>query len=176
MANQLPTAGNTPAQFRARKYLAITAFVVFVIDDATKLLASHFLGANPHHIIGSFLQLHLTFNTGAAFSLGSNWGPVLGITSLGISGLIIFYGSKVLKRGIATSLGLILGGALGNVSDRLLRSPNPLHPNALPSGGFFHGAVVDWIELPHWPIFNIADSCVSIGIIWLVFIAINSEI
>ena len=176
MESQLPQSGNNTSQFRARKYLAITAFSVFAFDNLSKFLASHYLGLNPHHILGSFLQLHLTFNTGAAFSLGSNWGPVLGITSLGISILIMFYGSKVLKRGLATSLGLILGGALGNVADRLLRSPEGIRPDSLPNGGFFHGAVVDWIQLPHWPIFNIADSCVTIGILWLIVIALRSEI
>jgi signal peptidase II len=71
---------------------------------------------------------------------------------------------------------LILGGALGNVGDRLLRSPDGVRQGAIPSGGFFHGAVIDWIQLPHWPIFNIADSCVTVGIVTLVFIVLKSEL
>lgn len=176
MAEQLPTSGNQTSQYRARKYLAITAFLVFAVDDISKLLASHYLGVNAHHLLGSFLQLHLTVNTGAAFSLGSNLGPVLGITSVGISALIVFFGRKVAHRALATSLGLILGGALGNVGDRLLRSPDGVRQGAIPSGGFFHGAVIDWIQLPHWPIFNIADSCVTVGIVTLVFIVLKSEL
>jgi signal peptidase II len=64
------------------------------------------------------------------------------------------------SRGWAVALGLLLGGALGNLSDRVFRSPGP-----------FRGHVVDWLELPHWPVFNIADSAIVAGGILAVLLA-----
>jgi signal peptidase II len=74
--------------------------------------------------------------------------------------VIVRQARRLVSRSWAVTLGLLLGGALGNLVDRLLRSPGP-----------FRGHVVDWIELPHWPVFNIADSAIVIGICVAVLLA-----
>jgi signal peptidase II len=115
-------------------------------------MAIRLLHANPKNIIGSFLQLQLTFNSGAAFNIATQAAPLFSLLSLlAIAGIFIFTKSLT-SLPWAMALGLLLGGILGNLSDRLCRSPY-----------FLRGAVVDWIRLPHWPVFNVADTSIVIS-------------
>lgn len=100
------------------------------------------------------LRLNLTFNTGFAFSMGGGLGPAIGIVVVAIVGLLIWQGRSVTSATGAVALGLLLGGALSNLADRALRG----------DGGFLSGAVVDFIDLQWWPIFNLADAAVVIGV------------
>ena len=129
--------------------LAVTALIVFVFDYLTKTLAIEHLSSQPKQIIGDFLQLRLTYNSGAAFSLATSGTIFLSTFAIIVCAVIFFYGRKVASNRWAFALGLALGGIFGNLSDRIFRDP-----------GRLQGEVVDWIQLPNWPIFNIADMAV----------------
>jgi signal peptidase II len=123
---------------------------VVAADQATKTWAVHRLSTGPIHIVWK-LDLVLSYNSGSAFGLAQGWAPVLSA----LAGLIVVALLAVL-RGVRSwpmslALGLVLGGALGNLSDRVVRG--------------HHGAVVDFIALHFWPTFNVADSCIVIGVI-----------
>jgi signal peptidase II len=95
------------------------------------------------------LQFRLAFNSGAAFSLASSATIFLSTFSIIMVAVIFYFGRKVESTKWAFALGLALGGIFGNLSDRIFRSP-----------GGLQGEVVDWIQVPRWPIFNIADMAV----------------
>ena len=103
-------------------------------------------------LIGRLLRIDYTRNAGAAFSIGTGATVLFTAVAVAVAVVIIRQARRLVSRSWAVTLGLLLGGALGNLVDRLLRSPGPLR-----------GHVVDWIELPHWPVFNIADSAIVIG-------------
>ena len=127
----------------------MTALIVFAIDYLTKTLALNYLSAQPNQILGTFLQLRLTFNSGAAFSLASSGTIFLSSFGIIVSAAIFYYGRKVHSKRWPFALGLALGGIFGNLSDRIFRAP-----------GGLQGEVVDWIQLPNWPVFNVADMAV----------------
>jgi signal peptidase II len=104
------------------------------------------------HVIGDVLQLTHTRNGGAAFSVGTGATVLFSLVALAVIVVIARQARRLVSRPWAVTLGLLLGGALGNVVDRLFRAPGP-----------FRGQVVDWIQLPHWPVFNIADSAIVVG-------------
>jgi signal peptidase II len=104
------------------------------------------------------LRLHLARNRGAAFSLAFGSGGVIAILAIAVVVVLIAVGRSLDTRVGVLSLGLVLGGALGNLTDRLLRD----------GSGFLGGAVVDFIDLQWWPVFNVADIAVSIGGVLLV--------
>ena len=129
--------------------------IVFALDYLTKTLAIEYLSDEPKKIIGSLLQFKLAFNSGAAFSLATSGTIFLSTFSMIVAAAIFYYGRKVTSNRWAIALGLALGGIFGNLTDRIFRSPGELQ-----------GEVVDWIQIPNWPIFNIADmSVVSAAIL-----------
>jgi signal peptidase II len=130
----------------------LIAAVVVALDQVTKSIALAHLG-QPRHLFGPF-GLSLTFNSGAAFSLFTGSTAVIVVVALAVSALLGFIAARSSSTGMSVALGLILGGALGNLADRLFRG--------------HHGTVVDFITLTHWPTFNVADSCVTIGAILLI--------
>ncbi|MDN5820889.1 MAG: signal peptidase II, partial [Brachybacterium sp.] len=139
--------------------IAAIAVALAVIDQFTKNWAEANLEELvPQPFVGEVLQLTLLYNTGAAWGMGSEITPVVTCLQLAIVvGVIVFAVRAVRSRGYAVALGLILGGALGNIHDRMLRDPSP-----------FHGAVVDFLELPNWPVFNVADMGVVVGALLIV--------
>ena len=101
-------------------------------------------------MIGTLLQLQLTHNTGAAFGLGAkNSGIALGLFAIAASCLVVYYAPFLTSKGWAVVFALLLGGALGNLTDRAFNEPQLLR-----------GAVTDWLMLPHWPNFNLADTAI----------------
>jgi signal peptidase II len=153
----------------SRRWLWL-AVVVVIADQGTKLLAEQLLVAHEPVAVLPFFNFYLTYNTGAAFSFlrdAGGWQRWLFATlSIGVSGFIVIWLSR-LPRGngwLACALALVLGGAVGNLLDRLLRTD---------------GGVVDFIDVYygtwHWPAFNIADSAISIGAVILVLSAIRGE-
>ena len=135
---------------RLRGALLIAAIVV-LIDQLTKHWAVNALADGDIDLVGS-LRFNLAFNTGMAFSRGTGIGPVIGIVALFVVvGLLISVGRQSSPL-YTPAVGLIIGGALGNIVDRLFRSP-----------GWFRGGVVDFIDVQWWPIFNVADICVTAG-------------
>jgi signal peptidase II len=103
-------------------------------------------------VIGRLLRINYTRNAGAAFSIGTGATVLFTAVAVVVAVVIVRQARRLVSRSWALTLGLLLGGALGNLVDRMLRSPGPLR-----------GHVVDWIELPHWPVFNIADSAIVVG-------------
>lgn len=143
----------TPQKRPSRQLIALlvgVALVGYGLDQATKAWASNALDpARPKHLVGSLLQLRLTHNPGAAFSIATNATWVLTIVAAVVIVATIFIARRLRSKPWACALGLLIGGALGNLTDRFVRAPG---------GG--EGHVVDFLELPHWPIFNVADCCV----------------
>jgi signal peptidase II len=130
-----------------------TAAIVLLLDQLTKWWAVNGLADGPMELIDGFLQLDLTYNTGAAFSFFAQSGPFLGIVVIGVILLILFALKDASHVTEAIALGLVLGGALGNLTDRLFRGD-----------GFVDGAVVDFIDFSFFATFNVADSAVTIGV------------
>lgn len=129
------------------------AWLIWVIDFATKVWAQNTLSTRePVQLIGTFLQLTYYENTGAAFSLGTNSTIVFSLIALATATTVTFYASRITSNGWAWVLGLVLGGVFGNLTDRIFREP-----------GFLRGGVIDWIQLPRWPVFNVADSAIVIA-------------
>ena len=104
------------------------------------------------------LRFQLTVNHGASFSLGSGFGMWIGLLALVVVGMLVWKGGSVRTRLGAVALGMIVGGALGNVIDRAFRGDE----------GFFQGGVIDFIDFQWWPVFNVADFGVVCGAILLV--------
>jgi len=139
------------------------ALTVLALDVVTKLIAVHTLSRHaPIRLLNGFLTLLLLRNSGAAFSIGTSMTIVF--TAIAVA--VIFYILRAARRlrslPWAITLGLLLGGATGNLADRIFRSP-----------GLFRGDVVDWIELPHWPVFNLADSAIVCGGVLAVLLALR---
>ncbi|MBZ5733358.1 signal peptidase II [Nocardioides sp. TRM66260-LWL] len=141
------------ARRRARILFAVVALVAYAADVVTKVLAvEHLTGRDDVPLVGSLLQLNLVRNPGAAFSTGT--GFTAGLSLLAIAAVVVVL---VLSRRLATplwaaGLGLLLAGVAGNLTDRLVRAPGPLR-----------GHVVDFLMLPNWPIFNLADVCINLA-------------
>ncbi len=138
--------------------LAVTAAVV-VVDQLAKRWALAALADGPIPVLGP-LRLNLTYNRAAAFGLGGNIVPLLAVMAAGIVVVAVARGAAEGRRGVAVSLGLLLGGALGNIVDRLVREP-----------GLLRGAVVDFIDVGFWPVFNLADCAITLGCVALVVLS-----
>jgi len=135
------------------KRLYLIAWAIWLTDFATKSWALANLDSrNPIKVIGSFLQLTLIKNSGAAFSFAEGATVLFSIFACLVVIAIGYFAPKLTSKGWSVVLGLALGGILGNLSDRIFREP-----------GFFAGHVIDWIELPNWPVFNIADSAIVVA-------------
>jgi signal peptidase II len=129
----------------------VIAVVVVLVDQLSKHWAVTHLVDHDDQLIGS-LRLNLAHNTGMAFSKGTGLGPVIGVVALlVVVGLLVSIGRQSSPL-YTPAVGLIVGGAVGNIIDRLFRSP-----------GWFRGGVVDFIDVQWWPIFNVADIGVTVG-------------
>ncbi|ROZ88804.1 signal peptidase II [Gordonia sp. OPL2] len=141
--------------------LGIAATVVG-LDLLTKTLAVANLDPmRPVHIIGDVVTLRLVRNSGAAFSMASGYTWILTIVALCVVIGIVRYSGRLRSPWWILGLGLVLGGAMGNLADRIFRSPGPLR-----------GHVVDFVSVGWWPVFNVADSAVVCGAILLVALSL----
>ncbi|KRA37360.1 MULTISPECIES: signal peptidase II [unclassified Nocardioides] len=130
------------------------AVVLVLTDQITKVLAVRHLAGEPDkQVVGDLLQLHLTYNPGAAFSLGTRFTVALAVLACTATLVVLWLSRRVDDRVWAVGLGLLLAGIVGNLLDRLLREPGP-----------FRGHVVDFLMLPNWPVFNVADICINLGV------------
>lgn len=121
--------------------------VIIAGDQITKSLAIARLHG-PEHVIGPF-GLNLQFNSGVAFSLFTGASGVIVAAVVAVVALLVVVTWQSQSVPMSVGLGMVLGGALGNLSDRVFRG--------------HHGAVVDFITLTHWPTFNVADASISLG-------------
>lgn len=160
-----PTAPGEPAQPPVRRRLRLlltVAAVVLVLDIVTKVLAVKLLTpGQPVSIIGDTVTWTLVRNSGAAFSMATGYTWVLTLIATGVVIGIIWMGRRLVSPWWALGLGMILGGALGNLIDRFFRSPGPLR-----------GHVVDFLSIGWWPVFNVADPAVVGGAILLVVLSL----
>jgi signal peptidase II len=142
--------GERPRRGALRRLLiAVSVAVVVVsVDQVTKSWAVHRLSRGSIHVVWK-LDLQLQYNSGAAFSFLRGWAPVLGGLAVVIVVVLLGAVRRVQSTPLAVALGLVVGGALGNLADRVFRSN--------------HGSVIDFIALHFWPTFNVADSCIVVG-------------
>lgn len=153
-STEAPGVELTGPEVTARRWqLATVGLFVVVIDQLTKAWALSALeDESIEGPLGS--SLRLVFNRGSAFSLGEGFGPVFGVLAVIISVAMFFIVKQIEARIVVFGLGLILGGAMGNVLDRLFREGD----------GFMSGAVIDFLEIGDWwPVFNIADAAIVVG-------------
>ncbi len=137
---------------------ALAGAAVLLLDQLTKWWASEALADRTIDLVWT-LRLHLVFNTGAAFSQGEGWGPLFAVLILLVVALLVRQGAGTDDPMTRIAVGVIIGGAIGNLADRAFRE----------GGGFFGGAVIDFIDLQWWPVFNVADSAIVVGgvlVVW----------
>lgn len=158
---QVPSSGSAagPAPVPARRnrrlvvWMAAIAVTVAIVDQLTKYWAERALaGHGPVEVIGDVIQFRLIYNPGAAFSIASGMTWLLTLIIVVVVVVILRASSRIGSRGWAVALGLLLGGAVGNLVDRLFRQP-----------GFPQGHVVDFIDYAGWFVGNVADIAVVCG-------------
>ncbi|GHJ06641.1 hypothetical protein TPA0907_10080 [Micromonospora humidisoli] len=162
-------AGRTPRR-RAVVLLVGIALLALLTDLLTKHLALQLLDDRPPvRLLGGAVYLTLTRNSGAAWSIGADHTWVFPLITIGVVGWIAWMALRLRSLPWAVSLGLVLGGALGNLTDRIFRAP-----------GHFVGHVVDMVSLfdPYgqvWPVFNLADSCLVSGVLLAVLLELTGR-
>lgn len=148
-------------RWRVGVLFAVAVFVL-ALDVVSKVIVVATLPDRPPiRLLGGLLTLRLIRNGGAAFSIGTSATIVFTLIAIGVIVYIVRVARRVRSAPWAIALGLLLGGAAGNLSDRIFRGPAPLV-----------GHVVDWIELPHWPVFNLGDASICCGGALIVLLAI----
>ncbi|TLF81048.1 signal peptidase II [Nocardia cyriacigeorgica] len=159
-AEQPPEGPARPPQ-RLRLLLVIAA-VLFALDLLTKVIVVATLTpGDPVYLIGDVVRLSLVRNPGAAFSMATGMTWLLTLVAAAVVIGVIRIGRTLRSLWWAVGLGMVLGGALGNLVDRLFRSPGPLQ-----------GHVVDFVAVGWWPVFNVADSAIVCGAILLVVLTV----
>ena len=149
---------------RARRWYLAIALVVVVLDQVSKTWALNALDDGRVIDFVWTLRFALGFNSGMAFSKAEGWGPVIGV----VATVVLVYLLSTLRRAgsavSATGLALVIGGASGNLVDRLFRGD-----------AWMRGSVVDFIDLQWWPVFNVADSAITVGAVLLVLGALRES-
>jgi signal peptidase II len=139
--------------------------VVATLSNRHCLVGNFVPSPPPVRLLGGVLTLCESRNPGAAFGIGGTSSTIV-FTAIAV-GVIIFIvrtARQINSLPWAIALGLLLGGATGNLTDRIFRAPGPLR-----------GWVVDWIQLPHWPVFNLADSSITCGAVLMVLLAVQGR-
>ncbi|GAA2667829.1 hypothetical protein Apa02nite_011070 [Actinoplanes palleronii] len=150
--------------------LGATALIALALDQWVKHLSTENLEEHhPVRILGGLIYLSLLRNGGAAFSFGTGFTWVFPLITLVVVGWIVWMATKLRSVPWALSLGLVLGGALGNLGDRLFRAPGP-----------FQGHVVDMISVfapegGKFAVFNIADACLTVGVCLAVLLELTGR-
>ena len=156
------------ARGASRRYglIAVVAVIVLAADQLSKAWALDALGERTIPVVWT-LRLNLARNTGAAFSVGrgTDWGRYIPLLALVVVAVVVIQGRSVTSKLGAVAIGMIVGGALGNLVDRALRTNG---------GGFFSGGVIDFIDFQWWPIFNVADMGVVVGGLLLVVASLRA--
>jgi signal peptidase II len=142
---------------RALRVLLPVAAIVVALDQVTKQLAVTHLRDHPVDVIKGVLTLRLTLNSGGAFGILQGVPGLFLAATVLVIGLLVVWVRQLADPRLLVPLGMMLGGGLGNASDRLFRH--------------FGGRVVDWIDLHVWPVFNLADSAIVIGVLLVIFMS-----
>jgi len=157
--------GQVPAH-RARTLAVMLGIAAAVVtaDAISKALALRDLpGRPPVRLLDGLLTLKLTLNPGAAFGVGTSYTVVIALIACGVVVYVIRMAARLRSLAWTICLGLLLGGASGNLADRLFRAPGPLR-----------GSVVDWLNLPHFPwTFNLADAAITCAAVLIAILALS---
>jgi signal peptidase II len=148
---------------RSARWLFATAAAIYLLDRVTKVWAEHVLEGRPPIELMPGVRLAFTTNAGGAFSIGGGAPLVFVTATLIVSGLIVATAWRHEHTSTSVALGLVLGGALGNLTDRLLRGPG------------FRGHVVDFVDVGPWPVFNVADSAIVVGAVLLAWSGLRAR-
>ncbi|HET7014025.1 MAG TPA: signal peptidase II [Streptosporangiaceae bacterium] len=156
--------GSAPEPGRRRIIILLAVALAVLAADLTSkaIVVATLSDRAPVRLLGGFLKLTVSRNPGAAFSIGPSMTVVFSAIAVGVIVFILRASRRIASLAWAICLGLLLGGATGNLIDRLFRHPGP-----------FRGYVVDWIWLPHWPVFNLADSSIVCGGVLAVLLALR---
>ena len=159
-----PGAGQPARRRRVAVLVGVAAFALAADIISKAVVVAHLRPDQPVHLLGNVFDLWLTRNPGAAFSVGTGETAVFTVIAFGVIVYIARTARKLYSAGWAIALGLLLGGAMGNLGDRIFRAP-----------GLFRGDVVDWIGVVprYYPIFNLADSAIVCGGILTVILAMR---
>ncbi len=154
-------AMSAPPRRHTTWIVLVTAVLVLVIDQLSKAWAvSRLEGRPPIELLGTYLQLNFVRNPGAAFSLGGSSTIIVSLLAIGIVVVLLIRARGLGSVWWAVAMGGMVGGALGNLTDRVFRTP-----------GGLRGQVVDFIQIPYWPVFNVADMAVVCSAILMVVLA-----
>jgi signal peptidase II len=134
--------------------LAAVAGTVVLLDQLTKTWAEHALADGPIHLFWT-IRLNLTYNAGAAFSSGRGLTPFITVLAVGVLIALVGFSRSITSRLGLVTMGLVIGGAMGNLVDRFFRDNG--------------GAVIDFVDFQWWPVWNVADAAIVIGAILLIF-------
>jgi signal peptidase II len=161
-----PAGGGAPHAPRSSRaqvsvLLGVALFVLAADAISKAIVVARLSHHPPIRLLGGLLTLRLIRNSGAAFSIGTSLTVVFTAIAVGVVVFILRTARRLRSIPWAITLGLLLGGATGNLADRIFRAPGPMR-----------GDVVDWIQLPHWPVFNLADSAIVCGGVLAVLLAV----
>lgn len=150
-----------------RGLYAIVAVLGLAADVVTKIVVVDRLApADPVRLLGGLLTLRLIRNPGAAFSLGEGYTFIFALLSVVVLCFVLIHlVPRLGHAGWAVALGLLSAGVAGNLTDRLFRAP-----------GFLRGHVVDFLQLPYWPIFNVADICITGAAIFILLLSVVKSV
>jgi signal peptidase II len=153
-----PVTGHSPGSSRYRLLFAAVAVTAYLVDLVTKVLAvRHLTEGAPVDVVGGLLRFDLVRNPGAAFSTGTSYTLILSVIALLAAAVVIRFGRRLGDRTWAIALGMLLAGVCGNLTDRIFRDP-----------GVLRGHVIDFFELPHWPVFNVADMLIDVAVVLII--------
>ena len=162
----LTDAHRVPVRSGSRRRVAVLAAVavaVLAVDQVSKIaVVARLEGHQPVDVLDGVLTLRVIRNAGAAFGFAAGLTVVFSLVAVGVALAIVRTARRLQSLPWAVTLGLLLGGAVGNLCDRLFRAPGPLQ-----------GHVVDFLELPHWPVFNLADAAIVAGGALAVLLAVR---
>jgi signal peptidase II len=144
--------------------VALVAVPWVALDQLTKWWALRELRDGPIELVWT-LRLKLAFNSGTAFGRGQGFGPLIAVVAIVVVVALVLASRRTRSPLTLVATGLVLGGAVGNVVDRVARDGD----------GFLGGAVVDFIDLQWWPVFNVADMGIVVGGIWLFLSQLRPE-
>ena len=143
----------------ARRPVLIAGLVVGIValDQLTKAWVVAALSDGPQAIIGETVELRLSRNPGGAFSLLTGFTPLLAVLAVIVTIVLVRVAQRMTDPVMVVALSLVLGGAIGNLLDRIFRAP-----------GFLRGEVIDFVRIGAFPSFNVADSAITIGAVLLI--------
>lgn len=166
LTHEAPTDQPPPRSLPTRRpkvLLLVVALVALAADATSKaLVVARLEGREPVRLLDGLVTFSVSRNSGAAFSFAQGATVLFTAVAVGVVVVIIRTLPRLRSLGWALTLGLLLGGAVGNLVDRLTRAP-----------GIGRGAVVDFVQLPHFAVFNVADSCITVGALLAVLLSLR---